>query len=210
MWYQALNRSQPYLKTYRRWNMWYDYNNPKHHEIKRLRTTFIEHFGRRLFKHEAYLRFFGAVCFVPFIFFVMKQRSKYKKLKEPEPSVYSSSHLIANIGRNTYGFETRTSKSFEMTLSVVLGGDLLNHILSADSDAFRSEESQDEDAGLSGDFTEEDILDLHREKKHEPHMGIVYRHPHRHFLNEGPNDILSPYKVEGEHLKPTQTIHHHH
>jgi len=58
-------------------------------------------------------------------------------------------------------------------------------------------------------FINKDILDLHRDKKHEPHMGIVYRHPHRHFLNEGPNDVLSPYKVEGEHLKPSGHAHHH-
>ena len=200
MWYQALNRSQQYLNNYRRWNMWYDYNNPKHHEIKRLRTTFIEHFARRLFKHEAYVRFFGAFCVLPFVFFLYKQYSKYRLPKNLDQVVYSTPQLIANIGRNNYGYETRTTKSFEMTLSVLLGGDLLNHILSMDSDQFRSEESQDEDAGLPGDFTEEDILDLHREKLHEPHLGIVYRHPHRHFLNVGPNDILSPYKLSEEKI----------
>ncbi len=33
VWYQHLNRTTPYMKNYRRWNMWYDFNNPKHHEI---------------------------------------------------------------------------------------------------------------------------------------------------------------------------------
>jgi hypothetical protein len=205
MWYQGLDRSVPYAKDYRRWNLWYDYNNPKHHEIKRLRTTFIEHVARRLFKHEAYLRFFGAFCFIPFLFFLWKQRSKYRQTKQPEPSIYSTAQLIANIGRNTYGFETRANRSFEQALSVVVGGDLMNHILSADSDQFRSEEQQDEDA----DFTEEDILDLYRDKKHEPHLGIVFRHPHRHHLNDSPNDLLSPYKVSGEVL-PQQGHHHGH
>lgn len=200
MWYQSLDRSQPYAKDYRRWNLWYDFNNPKHHEIKRLRTTFIEHIARRFFKHEAYLRFFGAMCFVPFIVFCFKQRSKYKKLKEPEQSIYSTPQLIANIGRNHFGFETRANRSFEQVLAIVVGGDLLNHILNADADIFRTEEGQDEDAGLFGDFAEEDVVDLFREKKHEPHLGIVYRHPHKHHLNQAPNDLLSPYKVEGEVL----------
>jgi hypothetical protein len=110
MWYQYLDRSQPYAKDFRRWNLWYDYNNPKHHEIKRLKTTFIEHIGRRLFKHDAYLRFFGAICFIPFFFFLNKQRNKYKALPEPESSPYSNAQLIANIGRNPYGFETRANK----------------------------------------------------------------------------------------------------
>ena len=33
VWYKYLDRSTPYIKNYRRWNMWYDYNNAKHHEI---------------------------------------------------------------------------------------------------------------------------------------------------------------------------------
>jgi len=210
MWYQLLDRSQPYAKDYRRWNLWYDYNNPKHHEIKRLRTTFIEHIARRLFKHEAYVRFFGAFCFVPFIFFLFKQKGKYKALKEAEPSIYSTPMLVASTGRNAYGFETRANRSFEQGISTVVGGDLLNHILSADSDQFRSEEQQDEDAGLVGDFTEEDILDLYRDKKHEPHMGIVYRHPHKHHLNEAPSDLLSPYKVVGEKIHKKEVHGHGH
>ncbi len=198
MWYQSLDRSQPYAKDYRRWNLWYDFSNPKHHEIKRLRTTFTEHIMRRFFKHESYLRFFSAFCIAPFIFFLVKQRSKYKVLPEPEEPAYSTPQLIANIGRNHFGFETRANRSFEQVMSVVVGGSLLSHILNADADIFRTEENQDEDAGLMGDFAEEDIVDLFREKKHEPHLGIVYRHPHRHHLNQTPSDYLSPYVVEGE------------
>lgn len=209
MWYQLLDRSKPYVKDFRRWNMWYDYNNPKHHEIQKLRTSFLEHIGRRLFKHEAYLRFFGAFCFFPFIAFLLKQRSKYKKQKEAQPSIYSASQLVANIGRNNWGYETRPNSSFEKTISVLIGGDLMNHILQADSNPFRSEESQDEDAGLMGDFTEEDILDLFRETKHEPHLGIVYRRPDKHYLNVAPNDFLSPYKIVGESAQTVSKGHHH-
>ena len=38
VWYQHLNRTNLYLKNYRRWNMWYDFNNPKHHEISNLNS----------------------------------------------------------------------------------------------------------------------------------------------------------------------------
>jgi hypothetical protein len=91
-------------------------------------------------------------------------------------------------------------------MSIVLGNEIMTHILSQDSDIFRAEELGDDDKGLSGDLSEEDILDIHREQKHAPHMGIVYRHPHRHHLNEAPNDLLSPYKVVGENLN-TNTHH---
>ena len=65
----------------------------------------------------------------------------------------------------------------------------------------------DDGQGLAGDLSEEDILDLRREKKHEPHIGIVYRHPHKHYLNESPNDLLSPYKVVGE-KQTSHSVHH--
>lgn len=74
----------------------------------------------------------------------------------------------------------------------------MSHIFNSDSDTFRAEQIGDDDQGLSGDLSEEDILDLYREKKHEPHLGVVYRNPQYHYLNEAPNDLLSPYKVKGE------------
>jgi hypothetical protein len=115
--------------------------------------------------------------------------------------LYTGPEYIGALGRNPYGYETRVGKSFEHVISVLLGGEIMTHILNQDSDIFRTEELQDEDQGLMGDFSEEDILDLHREKKHEPHLGIVYRHPGKHYLNEKPNDLLSPYKVVGEKVQ---------
>lgn len=126
--------------------------------------------------------------------------------------MFSGSQYVASIGRNQFGFETRATKSFEHVMGVMLGNEIMNHILNQDSDMFRAEQLGDDGQGLSGDFAEEDILDLHREKKHEPHLGIVYRHPHRHYLNDSPNDLLSPYKVVGEDvskiLKKENNQHH--
>lgn len=85
-------------------------------------------------------------------------------------------------------------------MSVLLGNEIMSHIFNADSDTFRAEQIGDDDQGLSGDLSEEDILDLYREKKHEPHLGVVYRNPQFHYLNDAPNDLLSPYKVVGEKL----------
>lgn len=198
MWYQTLNRTQPYLKNYRRWNMWYDYNNPRHMEIKRIRVTLFDHWVRRMCKHEAFTRYFMVAVWAPFVFFLYKQKKKFSPLPPKEESYYEVPQIVANIGRNAYGYETRAGKSFEHIMSVIMGGDLLNHILESDADQYRSDEQQDEDAGLTGDFSEEDILDLHRAPKHEPHLGIVYRHPNQHYLNEAPNDLLSPYMIKGE------------
>ena len=61
---------------------------------------------------------------------------------------------------------------------------------------------------MSGDLSEEDAMDLLKENGHEPHLGIVYRHPHKHYLNEKPNDFLSQYRIEGE-PKSNPTTHHH-
>ena len=40
----------------------------------------------------------------------------------------------------------------------------MTHVFNADSDNFRAEQIGDDDQGLSGDLSEEDILDLYREK----------------------------------------------
>ena len=76
----------------------------------------------------------------------------------------------------------------------------MSHVFNADSDNFRAEQIGDDDQGLSGDLSEEDILDLYREKNHEPHVGIIYRHPQHHYLNDAPSDLLTPYKTVGEKL----------
>ena len=113
---------------------------------------------------------------------------------------------MASIGRNQYGFETRASRSFEHIISIVLGSEILGHILNQDTDMFRQEELGDEDGGLVGDFSEEDILELHKTEAHEPHLGLVFRRPQHHFLNEGPSDLLTPYKIVNE---TTHSPNHH-
>ena len=84
VWYESLRRDVPYIKNFRRWNMWYDYNNPKHQEIRRLKMTWFEHWIKRMCKHEAHSRFALAFLGIPFFLFIMKQRKKYKKDPEPE------------------------------------------------------------------------------------------------------------------------------
>ena len=57
-------------------------------------------------------------------------------------------------------------------------------------------------------MSEEDILDLMKDdSKHPPHLGIVYRNPQLHYLNDKPSDILSCYKIAGE--KPVNNTHDH-
>ena len=77
-WYESLDRSTQYTKNYRRWNLFYDFNNSKHHEMKRLRSLWVEHWMRRLFKHEAHLRFFLAVVGCPALFWINGFRKRFK------------------------------------------------------------------------------------------------------------------------------------
>lgn len=191
-----LNRSQPYMKNYRRMNLWYDYNNIKHWEVGKATMSWPVHFVKRVCKHDFHFRAFNMFFGLPFFLFLLNQRKKFKpKKEEKKENYYGYAQYVANIGRNHYGFETRVTKSFEHTLSAVVGDEVLNHILNMDGVQSRTEANQDESAGLAGDFAEEDIVDIYREEKHDPHLGIVYRHPHKHYLNDSPNDLLSPYKV---------------
>lgn len=199
VWYENLDRSKPYLNNYRGWNLWYNFNNGKHHEMKRLRVTFVEHWFKRMAKLEGNQHFMFAVLMVPFYVYLYKTYKRFQlpKDKEEEP-IFTTAQYIASLGRNQYGFETRATKSFEHAFSVLLGSEILGHILNQDSDYFRQEELEDEDGGLVGDFSEEDIVGLRKEEGHVPHVGIVFFKPEKHYLNEKPNDFLSPYKIVGE------------
>lgn len=163
-----------------------------------MRSLWLEHILKRFTKHEAHTRFFLFFVVGPFLFFLNKSKKRFSKDPEPEPFLYSGPQYVATIGRNQMGFETRAAKSFEHVMSIILGNEIMNHILNQDGDIFKAEELSDDDQGLTGDLSEEDALDLLRESQHEPHLGIVYRHPHKHYLNEKPNDFLSQYRIEGE------------
>lgn len=222
VWYEYLRRDIPYIKDYRGFNLWYDYNNGKHHEMKKVRSFYFEHWLRRLCKHEAFSRTFVWFVMIPFWIYVYKTFKRFRPVSNnEEESLFSGAQFVSVIGRNHYGFESRASKSFEHALGVLLGKEILGHILEQDNDVFRQEEIADEDAGLIGDFTEEDILALRKVPNHLPHVGIVYLRPEKHYLNEKPNDFLSPYKIENEvnpllqndnnkvHKEITNQGHHH-
>jgi hypothetical protein len=100
VWYQNLDRSKPYLKNFRRWSLWYDYNNAKHHEIKKMRMNWLEAMMRRFFKHEAYFRFFAVFCGLPFLFFLKKSMNRYSKPAEPEESFFLFKKFCI-LGHNT-------------------------------------------------------------------------------------------------------------
>ena len=163
-----------------------------------MRSLWLEHWLKRFTKHEAHTRFFLFFVVVPFLAFLNKSKKRFTKDAEPEEVLYSGPQYVATIGRNQTGFETRAAKTFEHVMSIILGGEIMGHILNQDSDIFKSEELSDDDQGLAGDLSDEDALELLKEEQHEPHLGIVYRHPNRHYLNEKPNDLLSQYKVVGE------------
>ena len=197
-WYEHLDRKIPYIKEYRHFNLWYNYNNGQHHDMKRLRTIWMEYWIRRFCKHEAYSRPFLYAVVTPAFAYIYSTYKRFQPLKTEEASIYSGSQYVASLGRNHYGFETRAAKSFEHAMSVALGSDILTHILALDGEHMRAEEVGDEDQGLMGDFSEEDIISLRKEENHLPHVGIVYFRPELHYLNAKPSDYLSPYKIVGE------------
>jgi hypothetical protein len=88
VWYQYLKRTQPYLKNYRRWNLWYDYNNPKHQEIKRTKILWLEYALRRMFKHEAHTRYFLVFVGIPLFFWMLNTKKRFAKPVQPEPGKY--------------------------------------------------------------------------------------------------------------------------
>ena len=200
VWYERLDRTVPYPKNYQGFNLWYNFNNGKHQDMKRVRTWWIDHWIRRMTKHECFNQIFWPMVILPFIAYAFKIRKRFKTLPEQEETVFSGSQFVAFIGRNHWGYETRASKSFESAINTLMGKDIISHITNQDNDPYRVEELEDEKSGLVGDFTEEDIIELRKQEKHEPHLGIVFRYPEHHYLNEKPNDMLSPYKLQNEKI----------
>jgi len=97
VWYESLRRDVPYIKNYRRWNLWYDFNNPKHQEIRRLKMTWFEHWVKRICKHEAHARFALAFIGVPLFFFLNKCRNRFMKDPEPEPGKIIHFYITNNL-----------------------------------------------------------------------------------------------------------------
>lgn len=197
-WYENLNRSIPYMKQYRSLNLWYDYNNGKHREIVKPRTLIVDYWIQRFFKHEAHSRLFYAAIGVPCLAWLVSVKGRFAGSKKEEQEYYSGAQFVASIGRNSYGFETRAPKTFEHCIGVLLGKEVLGHILSQDSDILRQDEIEDENDGLTSDFSNSDMVDLRKEPNHTPHFGIVYLRPERHYLNAKPSDELSPYVTINE------------
>ncbi len=163
-----------------------------------MRSLWLEHWLKRITKHEAHTRFFIFFCIIPFFAYINKSRKRFMKDPDPEEILYSGPQYVATIGRNQMGFETRAAKTFEHVMSIILGEEIMGHILNQDSTVFKAEELSDDDGGLAGDLSEEDALELLKEDQHESHIGIVYRHPQANYLKKKPNDFLSQYRVEGE------------
>ncbi len=86
VWYENLNRTYPYRKNFRKWNLWYDYNNPKHYEIKAIRLSMLSYFLKRLFKHEANFKYFKVICFFPLLLLISKAK-RYSKPKRQDPGI---------------------------------------------------------------------------------------------------------------------------
>ena len=123
---------------------------------------------------------------------------KDENVKEQE--VYFRLNSI--FAKNKYGYNTRFMSDFDLLLDGILNERFIDESTLYYDDPVVAKEIEDMEAGLNGDFAEEDIKNLLKDKSdHGSHHKSV-RFPGRVGSNYGKTDDLSCYKVHPSGSKP--------
>ena len=151
MWYVYLNRSQPYLRSFRSHNLWLDQYS------KKIRAPRVHafHVGilKRLAKSYATTRvvsFFWGLTMISFGRFLFNfSKAPEKEAQERE----MQSRLYTIFQKNKYGYHTKIMSDLDMLLEALLNEQFINDSIAYYDDAYTSKEIEDIEQGLNGDMT---------------------------------------------------------
>ena len=124
MWYLHLNRSQPYLRSYRTHNLWLDQYS------KKIRTPRVHAFHSGLLKRLAksysttrivsFIWGLTALSFIKFFFNFSKKEDKASYETEVKGRLYTI------FQKNKYGYHTRIMNDLDMLLEALLNEQFIN------------------------------------------------------------------------------------
>ena len=104
--------------------------------------------------------------------------------------------LRSQFSQNKFGYNTRFMSNFDSFLEAVLNERFIGESTNYYQDEVVSQEIEDMEAGLVGDFAQSDIKNLLKDHEEHSHYNFKsVRHPDRVGTNYPKGDDLSCYKI---------------
>lgn len=104
--------------------------------------------------------------------------------------------LVSIFAKNKYGYNTRFMSDFELFLESILNEKFLDNSILYYDDEMTATEVEDQEAGLAGNFSQQDVAGLLHDKQHHDHDSFkAVRFPDRVGTNYPKGDALSCYKI---------------
>ena len=104
--------------------------------------------------------------------------------------------LLSIFGKNRYGYHTRFMSDFELFLESILNEKFIDTSTLYYDDPNVTKEIEDQEAGLMGDFSDQDVKHLLHDRSTGSHdHQILIRYPGRAGDNYDLGDQLSCYKI---------------
>ena len=201
MYYKYLDREQLYLRSYRTHNLWLD----QYH--KNMRQPRVVGFHINLFKRIAksysgvrVMANLWGFTFVSGLIFLTRF-SKTESVDPKQNEVYMRLNSI--FAKNKYGYNTRFMSDFDLLLDSMLNERFIDESTMYYDNVIKEKEIYDMEQGLAGDFVEDDIKDLLKDKHaHGSHFKSL-KYPGRVGSNyTGAQADMSCYKVHPSGSKP--------
>ena len=123
-----------------------------------------------------------------------------KSVDPKEAEVYFRLNSI--FMKNKYGYNTRFMSDFDLLLEGVLNERFIDESTLYYDDPSVAKEIEDMELGLNGEFAEDDIRNLLKDKSSHASAGKTIHYPDRVGTNYVKSDALSCYKVHPSGSKP--------
>ena len=200
MYYNYLNRDQPYLRSYRTQNLWLDQYQEK---IRTPRITafhigFLKRMGKSYSGTRVMANLWG-LTFCAGVKFLLKFTSK-GETDPKEAEVYFRLNSI--FSKNKYGYNTRFMSDFDLLLESILNERFIDESTLYYDNPVVMKEIEDMELGLSGEVSEADIKEWIKDSHEHGSMAKTFRYPDRVGTNYPKSDDLSIYKVHPLGEKP--------
>ena len=194
MWYNYLNRDQPYLRSYRTHNLWLD----QYHKM--MRTQRIQGFHIGLFKRMAKTYSGARVMATLWGFTFIGMIKFFISFKDPvaEDKVPSEMYnrLLTIYSKNKLGYHTRIMADFDLLLEAALNERFIDESTAYYDDPVSLSEIEDIELGLNSDLSQGDVAHLMSEgDSHHAARKTCSKLPGRFGTNYDKTDDLSVYKV---------------
>ena len=127
----------------------------------------------------------------------------FSAIKTPDPANKEIYFRLNSIfSKNKYGYNTRFMSDFDLLLEGVLNEQFVDESTAYYNDPVVASEVEDMEKGLNGEFSDEDIRNLLKDKEEHGSGEKSMRYPARVASAYPPTDNLSIYKTHPVGSKP--------